>query len=392
MTLIDRWPLAMQDNYGTPPIAFVRGSGARVWDEQGRAYVDLLAGIATNSLGHAHPEIVRRVSEQVATLGHVSNLAVAPPGVELAERLRGLIGADARVFFCNSGTEANEAAFKLSRLTGRTRVVVAQGSFHGRTMGALALTAQPAKQDPFRPLPGEVVVVPFGDAAVLAGAVDADTAAVFLEPIQGEGGVIVPPPGYLAAARAACDQAGALLVLDEVQSGMGRTGAWFAHEADGIRPDVITLAKGLGGGLPIGAMVALGAAADLFTPGSHGSTFGGNPVACAAALAVLDVMGAPGALDRVHASGEHLAAEVTGWRLTLVDHVRGRGLLRAIALTAPVAKQAEAAIRERGALVNAVSGDALRLAPPLVITDDELTDGLAAVRAGLIDVGLEVPS
>jgi acetylornithine aminotransferase len=386
MTLSERWSAAMQDNYGTPPVALVRGSGARVWDDEGRAYVDLLAGIATNSLGHAHPHLVRRVSEQVAALGHVSNLAVSPPGVELAERLRGLLGADARIFFCNSGAEANEAAFKLSRLTGRTRVVVAAGSFHGRTMGALALTAQPAKQDPFRPLPGDVIAVPFGDGDSLRAAITPDTAAVFLEPIQGEGGVIVPPPGYLAVARAACDQVGALLILDEVQCGMGRTGAWFAHESDGIRPDVVTLAKGLGGGLPIGAMVALGPAGDLFTPGSHGSTFGGNPVACAAALAVLDVLGAPGALDHVRTAGERLASAVTSWDLPLVDHVRGRGLLRAIVLRAPVAKHAEAAIRERGALVNAVSADALRLAPPLVITDAELSDGLTAVHAGLVDV------
>ncbi len=376
----------MQDNYGTPPVALVRGSGARVWDEQGREYVDLLAGIATNSLGHAHPHLVRRVSEQVATLGHVSNLAVAPPGVELAERLRGLLGADARIFFCNSGAEANEAAFKLSRLTGRTRVVVAESSFHGRTMGALALTAQPAKQDPFRPLPGDVVAVPFGDAAALREAITPGTAAVFLEPIQGEGGVIVPPPGYLEVARTACDEVGALLILDEVQCGMGRTGAWFAHEADGIRPDVVTLAKGLGGGLPIGAMVALGPAGELFTPGSHGSTFGGSPVSCAAALAVLDVLEAPGALDHVRVSGERLAGAVASWDLPIVDHVRGRGLLRAIALRAPVAKHAEAAIRDRGSLVNAVSADALRLAPPLTITDAELADGLAAVHAGLVDV------
>jgi acetylornithine/N-succinyldiaminopimelate aminotransferase len=384
--LVQRWSASMQDNYGTPPVALVRGSGARVWDEQGREYVDLLAGIATNSLGHAHPHLVRRVSEQVATLGHVSNLAVAPPGVELAERLRGLLGADARIFFCNSGAEANEAAFKLSRLTGRTRVVVAESSFHGRTMGALALTAQPAKQDPFRPLPGDVVAVPFGDAAALREAITPGTAAVFLEPIQGEGGVIVPPPGYLEVARTACDEVGALLILDEVQCGMGRTGAWFAHEADGIRPDVVTLAKGLGGGLPIGAMVALGPAGELFTPGSHGSTFGGSPVSCAAALAVLDVLEAPGALDHVRVSGERLAGAVASWDLPIVDHVRGRGLLRAIALRAPVAKHAEAAIRDRGSLVNAVSADALRLAPPLTITDAELADGLAAVHAGLVDV------
>ena len=387
MSLIERWPQVFQDNYGTPPIALVRGAGARVQDDHGRWYVDLLAGIATNSLGHAHPAIVHAVSEQVAVLGHVSNLAVSSPSVLLAERLCDLLGSDARVFFCNSGAEANESAFKLSRLTGRTEVVVASGSFHGRTMGALALTAQPAKQDPFRPLPGDVHVVPYGDRAALDSAVDSSTAAVFLEPIQGEGGVIVPPDDYLQAARVACDRVGALLVLDEVQTGIGRTGAWFAHQRAGVRPDVVTLAKGLGGGLPIGAMVALGDAADLFTPGAHGSTFGGNPISCAAALAVLNVLSAPGALERVAAVGDRLAAEVTGWGLPAVDHVRGRGLLRAIALTAPVAREAEAAIRRAGALVNAVSADALRLAPPLTITDDELRDGLDAVHSGLQGIG-----
>ncbi|MEY3734768.1 MAG: hypothetical protein RL347_2127, partial [Actinomycetota bacterium] len=300
-----RWQAALMDNYGTPPVALVRGSGARVWDAEGREYVDLLAGIAVNALGHAHPGVVAAVADQMSTLGHTSNLAMTAPAIELAERLLALLDPsdvrDGRVFFCNSGAEANEAAFKLTRRTGRSRVVVAERSFHGRTMGSLALTAQPAKQDPFRPLPGDVVTVPFGDTSALAAAVDADTAAVFLEPIQGEGGVIPAPPGYLRAAREICDAHGALLVFDEVQTGIGRTGSWFAHQAmdNGVVPDVITLAKGLGGGLPIGAMVAFGEAAHLLGPGSHGSTFGGNPVSCAAALAVLDAIESDGLLARV---------------------------------------------------------------------------------------------
>ncbi len=270
MNLINRWPKALANNYGTPPVALIRGSGARVWDENDREYIDLLAGIATNSLGHAHPALVTAVSEQVAVLGHVSNLAAHPQTVRLAERLLALMDPDGvrggRVFFCNSGAEANEAAFKLSRLTGRTKVIVAEGSFHGRTMGALALTSQPAKQDPFRPLPGEVVVVPFGDAAALRAALDDTVAAVFLEPIQGEGGVVVPPAGYLSAARTACDEVGALLILDEVQTGMGRSGFWFAFQSEGVAPDVVTLAKGLGGGMPIGATIAFGEAAQLLQP------------------------------------------------------------------------------------------------------------------------------
>lgn len=370
----ERWRASLMDNYGTPAMSLVRGAGARVWDAEDREYVDLLAGIAVNALGHAHPSIVAAVSDQLATLGHTSNLALTPPAVELAERLLALLDAgrdrDGRVFFCNSGAEANEAAFKLTRRTGRTRVVVAERSFHGRTMGSLALTAQPMKQDPFRPLPGDVAVVPYGDADALRAAVDDTTAAVFLEPIQGEGGVIPAPTGYLAAARESCDAHGALLVLDEVQTGIARTGEWFAHQDEGVLPDVITLAKGLGGGLPIGAMVAFGQAAHLLGPGSHGSTFGGNPVSCAAALAVLDVIERDDLLARVPAVSERLRAIVTG--TPVVDHVRGRGLLLGAVLSDPLAAEVEMAARDHGLIVNAVAPDVIRMAPPLVIGDEDL--------------------
>ena len=375
------------DTYGTPPLALVRGSGAHVVDADGREYLDLLAGIAVNALGHAHPAVVEAVTRQVSTLGHVSNLAISTPAVQLAERLLALFGRDGRVFLCNSGAEANEAVFKLARRTGRTGMVAATGSFHGRTMGALALTGQPGKADPFRPLPGDVTFVPYGDAAALAAAVDDGTAAVLLEPIQGEGGVVTPAAGYLAAAQDAARAAGALFVLDEVQTGIGRTGTWFAHQPAGLTPDVVTLAKGLGGGLPIGACVAFGDAAGLLGPGQHGSTFGGNPVSCAAALAVLDTIEADGLLERATVVGRALSDGVRGLGHPLVADVRGAGLLLGIVLAQPVAKDAEAALRERGVLVNAVAPAVLRLAPPLVLTDADvaqflrvLPDALDAVR------------
>lgn len=389
----ERWQHALMDNYGTPPLTLVRGSGARVWDDEGREYIDLIAGIAVNALGHAHPALVEAVSSQMATLGHTSNLYVHPSTVELAERLISISGGDdtTRVFFCNSGAEANEAAFKLSRLTGRTKVVVAQTGFHGRTMGSLALTAQPAKQDPFRPLPGEVVVVPYGDAEALAAAVTSDVAAVFLEPIQGEGGVIVPPSGYLAAARAACDAVDALLVFDEVQTGIARTGVWFAHQAEGVRPDVMTLAKGLGGGMPIGAVVAHGRAASLFTPGSHGSTFGGNPMVTRAALTVLDVIERDGLLARVNDISGTLREELVTRSSGLVDHVRGRGLLLAAVLTKPIAANVEPQLRANGLLANVVGPNAIRLAPPLILSDQDVADVLSRWQTAMAAVASESP-
>jgi acetylornithine aminotransferase len=382
-TLVDRWQQAMMDNYGTPPLALVGGAGAVVTDEAGREYLDLLGGIAVNALGHAHPAVVAAVSRQVATLGHVSNLYVAEPPVALAELLLALVGRPGRVFFANSGAEANEAAFKLSRRTGRTHVVATNGGFHGRTMGALALTGQPAKADPFRPLPGEVTHIPYGDVVALEEAVTDATAMVILEPIQGENGVVVPPAGYLAQARRITAAHGALLVLDEVQTGVGRTGHWFAHQADGIEPDVITLAKGLGGGLPIGACLAFGPAADLLGPGLHGSTFGGNPVSCAAALAVVSTIASEGLLDHVKRIGERIRRGVEALGHPLVADVRGAGLLLGIALAEPVAGAVAGALRDAGILVNPVQPGVLRLAPPLILTAGQVDTFLAALPAAL---------
>jgi acetylornithine aminotransferase len=366
--LTERWDRALMGNYGTPPLGLVRGAGAVVYDEAGTSYVDMLGGIAVNALGHAHPAVVSAVTQQIGTLGHVSNLYMTEPAVALAELLLALTGRPGRVFLCNSGAEANEAAFKLSRRTGRTHVVAAEDAFHGRTMGALALTGQPAKVDPFRPLPGDVTHVPYGSVDALREAVTERTAMVILEPIQGEAGVVVPPAGYLGAAREITAARGALLVLDEVQTGIGRTGHWFAHQADGVTPDVVTLAKGLGGGLPIGACLAFGDAAALLGPGSHGSTFGGNPVCCAAALAVLRTIAADGLLDHVKRVGEQLRYGVEALGHPLVAQVRGAGLLLGVVLTAPVADAVATALRTKGFLVNAAKPDVLRLAPPLVLS------------------------
>jgi acetylornithine aminotransferase len=382
-----RWEAVMMRNYGTPPVALASGEGAVVTDMDGKTYVDLLGGIAVNVLGHRHPAVIEAVTHQMATLGHTSNLYATEPGVALAEELVALLGADspARVFFCNSGTEANEVAFKLSRLTGRTKLVAAQEAFHGRTMGSLALTGQPTKQAPFEPLPGYVTHVPYGDTAALAGAVDDDTAAVFLEPMMGESGVVVPPEGYLAAARDITARRGALLVLDEVQTGMGRTGAFFAHQHDGITPDVVTMAKGLGGGLPIGACLAVGPAAELLTPGLHGSTFGGNPICTAAALAVLRVITAEDLVRHAEVLGKSVRHGIEGLGHPLIDHVRGRGLLWGIVLTAQCAKDAEAAARDAGFLINAAAPDVIRLAPPLIITEAQI-DGFIAALPGILDM------
>ena len=376
------------------PVTFVRGAGARLYDEGGREYLDFVAGIAVNVLGHAHPAVVEAVSRQVATLGHTSNLVATEPSLRLAERLLALAGraGEGRVFFANSGAEANEAAFKLARRTGRGSVVSAEGGFHGRTMGALALTGQPAKRAPFEPLPDGVTFVPYGDLTALASAVGPHTAAVVLEPVQGEAGVVVPPAGYLRAAREVTARHGALLVLDEVQTGIGRTGAWFAHQHEaGVDPDVVTLAKGLGGGLPIGALLAFGAAADLILPGQHGSTFGGNPVSCAAALAVLDTIESEGLLTRATGLGERLRAGITATGHPLVGGVRGAGLMLAVELDRPVAQAVESAARDAGFLVNAVGPSTIRLVPPLVLTDEQ-ADAFVAALPGVLDAALATSS
>jgi acetylornithine/N-succinyldiaminopimelate aminotransferase len=386
-----RYEAALMPNYGIPPLALARGEGCRVWDADGREYTDMFAGIAVSSLGHAHPAIIEAVSMQVRILAHTSNLFVHEGEVALAERLLSLLGASTpgasppgasppastgrgRVFFANSGTEANEAAIKLVRRyqgPDRPVFVAAEDGFHGRTMGALALTGKSSIREPFGPFGLTVRFVPYGDVAALQAATRDDTAAVFLEPALGEGGVVPPPPGYLRAARDACDAAGALLVADEIQSGIGRTGAWFACQADGVTPDVLTLAKGLGGGLPIGACIGLGGAGTAFRKGDHGSTFGGNPVACAAALAVLDTIEADGLLEHAVQVGRQLADGLTKTSHPLQAGVRGRGLWLAAVLTQPLAAQVEAAARDAGFLVNAVQPDAIRLAPPLILGEDE---------------------
>ena len=390
LDLQQRWSNSLMDNYGVPRVALVRGEGAVLTDADGKQYLDLLAGIAVNILGHAHPAVIEAVTGQLSTLGHTSNLYATEPGIALAEQLLAHLGAGAtgRVFLCNSGTEANEAAFKIARLTGRPNIVAAEKSFHGRTMGALALTGQPDKRTPFEPMPAGVQHVPYGDVAALEAAVDSDTAAVFLEPIMGEGGVVVPPEGYLLAAREITAKHGALLVLDEVQTGIGRTGWFYAHQAVGIVPDVITLAKGLGGGLPIGACIGIGAAGELLHPGKHGTTFGGNPVCAAAALAVLRTIADEDLLSHADSVGKSIAHSIESLEHPLVSHVRGSGLLLGVVLTAAVAPAVEAAAREAGFLLNAAQSDVLRLAPPLIITEEQAASFVAALPA-ILDAAQE---
>ncbi len=379
-----RFEAAMMPNYGIPPLALARGQGCRVWDADGNQYLDLIAGIAVSALGHAHPAIVAAVTAQVGKLAHTSNLFVHEPGVALAERLLALLAADGRVFFCNSGAEANEAAIKLVRRkqgSGRPVIVAAEHSFHGRTMGSLAITGKESIREPFGPFGLDVRFVPYGEAAALARAVDRDVAAVFLEPTQGEGGVIPAPAGYLRAARQACDAAGALLVLDEIQSGIGRTGAWFAYQQEQVLPDVLTLAKGLGGGLPIGACVGFGDCGSALRKGDHGSTFGANPVACAAALAVLEVIESESVLGNVKAVGDTLAGGIAAIGHPLLKGVRGSGLWLAAVLTADKAPAVNAAAQAHGFLVNAVQPDAVRLAPPLILSQQEAQEFLDAFPA-----------
>ena len=366
------WKKALQDNYGVPSISLVKGKGSEVYDVEGKKYLDLLGGIATNVLGHAHPAIVKAVSKQVGTLGHVSNFYAHPNVVELAQKLASMTGdKSARVFFAQSGAEANEAAMKLSRRTGKYRIVAAQGAFHGRTMGALSMTGQPSKREPFLPLIKGIKHVPYGDIKAMRRAISSKTAMVILEPIMGEAGVIVPPADYLAQVRELCTQKGALLVIDAVQTGMGRTGDWFGYEYSGITPDVITLAKGLGGGLPLGAMIALGDAAQLFVAGDHGSTFGGNPITTAAALAVIKVIEKDKIMIKVRKDQEfimHKIALIEG-----VSEVRGAGLLIGIQLDKPIASKITLLMREQGVLVNAANDSTIRIAPALNISRIQLT-------------------
>jgi acetylornithine aminotransferase len=387
-TIKSRYSSSLMNTFGEPKLALVRGVGAHVWDEDGKEYVDLLGGIAVNALGHGHPALVAAVTDQLQTLGHISNFFTSGPQVELAEKLLALLvpgrSSSARtpgkVFLTNSGTEANEAALKLSRRTGRTHLVAAEGAFHGRTMGALALTAKAAYREPFEPLPGDVTFVPYGDAEALAGAVTDETAAVVLEPMQGEAGVVVPPPGYLAAARRITREHGALLWLDEIQTGMGRSGRWFAHqsvaELVATPPDLVTVAKGLAGGFPIGACIALGDAADLLQPGNHGTTFGGNPVACAAALAVIATIEDEHLLERVTELGQKLRDGLAAD--PRVVEVRGEGLLIGLDLSAAHSAEVAAAALEAGFIVNNPTPERIRLAPPLVLTDADASAFLEA--------------
>jgi acetylornithine aminotransferase len=389
----ERYTHAVMDTFGPPQRVLVRGEGAYVWDADGKRYLDLLGGIAVNTLGHAHPTLTAAISAQLGTLGHVSNFFASPTQIALAERLLELAEAPegSRVFFANSGTEANEAAFKMTRRTGRTRVIALAGSFHGRSMGALALTSKAAYREPFEPLPGGVEFVPFGDLGALTAAFEAsdekgEVAAVFLEPIQGEAGVVPLPAGYLAAARELTTRYGALLILDEVQTGMGRTGAWFAHQipeiGGGIQPDVMTLAKGMGGGFPVGAVVAFGdGAARLLGPGQHGTTFGGNPVASAAVLATVGVIQRDGLLANVRTTGQHLRESIGALDHPLVVGARGAGLLLGIALAEPVAARVAQRALEAGFIVNPVAPDTVRLAPPYILTREQADDFVAFLGA-----------
>ena len=382
---LKRWDNSVQNNYGKPSIALVKGKGIVVTDADGKSYLDFLGGIATSVLGHAHPAIVKAVTKQVSTLSHVSNFYAHPNAIELAEKLVGMTGdKNAKVFFCQSGAEANEAALKLSRRTGKVRVVAAQGAFHGRTMGALSLTGQPSKREPFLPLIKGVKHVPYGDIDAMRKAVTKKTAMVIIEPIMGEAGVIVPPADYLQELRLLCDKSGALLVIDAVQTGMGRTGDWFGYEYSGITPDVITLAKGLGGGLPLGAMIALGKAADLFQPGDHGSTFGGNPVTTSAGLAAIKFIEAQEILSKVEKQGAHLMQELA--LIPGVKEVRGAGLLLGIELDSIKAAVFADAMRDAGVLVNAANPTTIRIAPALIVSDAQINRFITIFRKVIADV------
>ena len=377
----NRWDASFMPNYGTPNLMLDHGKGATVWDVDGKKYIDFLAGIAVNILGHAHPALTEAVTKQMSTLGHTSNFAMHEPGLVLAERLLELTGRRGKVFLCNSGTEANEAAIKLSRLIDRTHLVSLHGSFHGRTAGALALTGQPKKYKPFLPLLPDVSFIAPNDVSELTAEITDKTAALWLEPILGEGGVLPLTSEYLIAARKVTAEHNAMLVIDEVQTGIARTGSWFAYQNTGIDPDVLLLAKGLGGGFPIGAMIAFGDYQDLMTKGLHGTTYGGNAVACAAALAVLDTVEREGLMPRA----KHIEAELNSHISVApgVDQVRGAGAMIGVVLKHENAAEVETRARELGLIINAPSPNVLRIVPPLVITDAELHEGLQLLTQAL---------
>lgn len=388
-----RYDHALIRVFGTPALVLDHGDGAWVWDVDGRRYLDLVGGIAVNALGHNHPELVAAISRQAGRLVHISNFFTSTAQIELAERLLWIARAPqgSAVFFANSGAEAIEAAIKLARRSGRPGLVAAEGAFHGRTTGALALTHKPAYREPFAPLLPGVVHVPWGDVDALRQAVGPSTGALVLEPIQGEAGVLPADPAYLRAAREITLEAGALLILDEIQTGIGRTGAWFAFEESGIVPDAVTLAKGLGGGVPIGALVTFGSAVSaMLSAGQHGSTFGGNPLACAAGLAVLDTIEREGLLEHARVTGEHLVDRIAALADPRITEVRGVGLLRAIGLAEPVAGALTTAARDAGFIVNPVAPDAIRLAPPLVVAATDL-DLFVDALPGLLDIAVPVP-
>jgi acetylornithine aminotransferase len=379
------WDDVMMSNYGTPSRTFVSAKGALLKDDQGKTYVDFLAGIATNVLGHGHPAVIKAVTKQISMLAHVSNFFSHPQGLLLASRLQKMTGdSNARIFFCNSGAEANEAALKISRRTGRTRIVAAQGSFHGRTMGALSMTGQPSKREPFTPLLKGITHVPYGDLSAMSRAVTRKTAMVIIEPIMGEAGVITPEVGYLAGLRVICDRVGALLVFDCVQTGIGRTGQWFGFEHENVRPDVVTLAKGLGGGLPLGATIAYGRTAHLLQPGDHGTTFGGNPVACAAANAVLDVIESKKLMQSTRVFERKIKKSVS--HIPGVSEVRGRGLLLGIELNSPIAKQVATAMLDAGVIVNAANEQTIRIAPPLIVTMPQIEKFIMTFKKVMAEV------
>jgi predicted acetylornithine/succinylornithine family transaminase len=379
------------NTYARQPVALVSGSGARVTDSDGREYVDLVAGIAVNVLGHAHPALQRAVTEQAGQLLHASNLYYTEPQIELAELLVGS-AFESRVFFCNSGAEAVEGAIKLARKWGKqnrdgaTGIVCARGAFHGRTLGALAATANTRYQQPFEPLPRGFVHVAYNDRAAIESAIDSTTCAVMLEPIEGESGVHPLDGGVLADIRRICDERDVLLILDEVQSGMGRTGDWWAHQRDGVTPDVMTVAKGLGGGVPIGAVLAA-PRADVLTPGDHGSTFGGGPLACAAGIATMRTIADENLIDNAVRMGDYLSESLLSLAPAApIRGIRGRGLMLGVALSEEIAPRVATAALEHGVIVNAVGQRTLRLVPPLVLTRDDVDTAMRGLEAAFADV------